>query len=99
MAKMCIGEAEFSGHGVHARHEYRERMVHVFNQREGGVVARLHQHAFEQFLHRDLFAFPQKHARPGQARSITAHAGAFLEFQFSGAQITEQQIRGHEFGE
>ena len=99
VGEMRVAQPKLGSHGVHARHEYRQRPAGALDQREGGIVAGLHQHAFEQVLNRYLIALTQKHARPGQPRGIAAHGCEVVQLQCSGTQIAEQQVGGHEFGE
>ena len=85
--------------GVHHVGKARLAAAQRFGQRDGGIVARLHDQAFEQIAHRHRFARIEEHARtfgtPGGFRR-RQHGFGFQTAFFQGF---KGQIGRHQFGQ
>ena len=84
---------------VHQRGKGGFAAAHGFGQRHGGVVARLHDHALVQFVHRDRLARLDEHARAARAPRVLGHRHGLLQRQALFVQRVEHDVGRHDLGE
>ena len=84
---------------VHDLHEGLFGAGHAFRERDGGIVARLHDHALDQDIHRDLRTHLDKGARAFRAPGVFADRDRVGELQATAMQFGEHDVGGHQLGE
>ncbi|OQB99218.1 MAG: hypothetical protein BWX79_03199 [Alphaproteobacteria bacterium ADurb.Bin100] len=92
-------QAQRLGLGVHELHEALDAAAHALRQCHRGVVAGLHDHAFDQVFHRHLHLGVDEHARAGHFPGALADRQGLLEVDLPGLQRVEHQVGGHQLGQ
>ncbi len=83
-------------------HELREGLLGArdpLGERDGGIVARLHDHAEDQEFHRHRLAQFDEGARPFGAPGVLAHHHGLVELQFAGCELLKHDVGGHQLRE
>ena len=97
--KAGLTQAQGLGLAVHALDKRVDRACHPFGQGHSGVVARLHNHAFEQVFDGNALTLRGKHAGAGHGGGALADHHTVGELDAPGLQRVKHHIGRHEFGE
>ena len=97
--KMGVFHAEPFGFGVHQLHKLRLAAGHGFGQGDGGIIAGLHNQAFEQIVHAGGRFRVEKHARAFHLPALLGNGKGLVGFEFAFFQRFKHQIGGHQLGE
>ncbi len=84
---------------VHELDEVLGRAADPLGQGHGGIVARLHDHALQEVIHRHLHLGVDEHARARHLPRQDAHRQLLFQRDLLGTQRIEHQVAGHELGQ
>ena len=79
--------------------EALRRATYAFRQRHRGIVARLHNHAFEQIFYRHLHLGVNEHARTRHFPSTQTHRKSLFQVDFLGTQCLKNHVRSHQLSQ
>ena len=81
--KMGIVHAEPFGFGVHQLHKLRFAAGHGFGQGDGGIIAGLYNHPFEQIVHAGGGFRVEEHARTFRFPALFGHGKGLIRFELA----------------